>query len=145
MANLFMCSTTGGTKKKITRYKDIFSRTLSATTNSALDIRSYIPEGVDYTKLTVDNFVIDSIKLDNLSLFTESSNITETFAVSSYSSTGTTGLVRFTKYDNTTGKLTLQVMPPTLMLGGSDTEDVYGVSMKNSSRMKVIFSVGLIV
>lgn len=145
MANLFMCSTTGGTEKKLTRYKDIFSRTLSATTNTPLDIRSYIPEGVDYTKLTVDNFVIDSIKLDNLDLFTESSNITEAFAVSSYSSTGTTGLVKFTKYDNATGKLTLQVMPPTLMLGGSDTEDVYGVSMKNSSRMKVIFSVGLIV
>lgn len=146
MVNLFMCTSAGNviSDRSIKRYKNIFSRSLSTTTSSALDIRGYLPEGVDYTKLTVDNFVIDALTLENpTQIYTETSNITETYAGAVYTSSA--DLVKFSQYDNITGKLTLVIVPPSLLIVGNNSQDVYGMKNKNSAKMKVNFSVGLIV
>lgn len=146
MANLFMCTTAGNVinDKTITRYKNIFSRSLSSASSPALDIRGYLPEGVDHTKLTVDNFVLDSLTLETpTQVYTETSNITETYSGAVY--TSSTDILKFTKYDNATGKLTFVLSPPSLLIVGNTTQDFYNASNKNSVKMKVNFAVGLIV
>lgn len=142
MGNLFLCS--GGEQEKtITRYKNIFSRTISSATNGALNIRSYLPEGVDFTKLTVDNFVIDSISLENKEVYCQSSDITEIFASAKYSPSS--NLIKFSEYNNVTGQLRIQSSPPSLVLLGSETGDISSGSVKSSDKITVVVSVGLIV
>ena len=124
MGNLFLCSggQSGGSVKQIQRHL-LTSGTVSAGIKT-FDIRSMLPEGVDYTTLSLDNFAITRIGLNETTTHTNLSSVTPDipYIYSKIYNSGTS-LVNLQKYDNTTGKLTMVTIGANLALGESPNGD----------------------